>query len=169
LTRLLGIELALQQGDAARAASLLDRAAQDRPELLLQAQTALQWRQQTLGMDASARVAGSAQTLLSDTLQRLQSWVHGHPSDAGAWQALARVALAQNLGLQAIRAEAEVQAANLDLPAAVDRFKAAQDFARKGGLGTQAGDHIEASIIDTRLRQIQTQSKELTKEQAQQR
>jgi len=169
LTRLLGIEVALQQGDAARAASMLDRSAPDRPELLLQAQTALQWRQQTLGTNASARVSGEAQAWLADTLQKLQSWVHGHPNDAGAWQALARVAQAQNQGLLAIRAEAEVQAAQLDLPAAVDRFKAAQDHARKVGLGTQAGDHIEASIIDTRLREVEAQLKELVKTQAQQR
>ena len=41
-----------------------------------------------------------------------------------------------------------------------DRFKAAQDMARKGGPGTS--DHIEASIIDTRARQVES----LLREQA---
>jgi hypothetical protein len=36
-------------------------------------------------------------------------------------------------------------------------------------LGTQPGDHIEASIIDTRLREVQTLSRDLLREQAQQR
>jgi len=169
LSRLLGIELALQQGDVARAASLLDRTAHNRPELLLQAQTALQWQQQVAGSAVSARVSGEAQAWLADTLPKLQAWVHAHPRDAGAWQALARVAQAQHLSLLAIRAEAEVQAANLDLPAAIDRFKAAQDHARKGALGARAGDHIEASIIDSRLRDVEAQLKELVRTQASQR
>jgi hypothetical protein len=33
----------------------------------------------------------------------------------------------------------------------VDRFKAAQELVRRSGAG---GDHIEASIIDTRTRQV---------------
>ena len=46
-------------------------------------------------------------------------------------------------------AEAEAHAARYDYAAAVDRFKAGQDLARRGGPQV---DHIEASIIDTRLR-----------------
>jgi hypothetical protein len=57
-----------------------------------------------------------------------------------------------------VRAEAEARVAQLDYAAALDRFKAGQEMARKGG----AGDHIEASIIDTRARQVES----LLREQA---
>jgi predicted Zn-dependent protease len=167
--RMLRIEVALQTGDLNQAVSLLDPLATDRPELLLRSQVAVQWRRQSLGSAADARISGGAGELLADALQRLQTWVHGHPDDALAWQWLANVAAAQNLTLRALRAEAEVHVANLDLPAAVDRFKAAQDYAHKNGLGAQPGDHIEASIIDTRLRQVAAQSRELSREQALQR
>jgi crotonobetainyl-CoA:carnitine CoA-transferase CaiB-like acyl-CoA transferase len=50
--------------------------------------------------------------------------------------------------------------AHLDYQAALDRFKSAQDLARRGGGGR--GDHIEASIIDTRARQVES----LLREQA---
>lgn len=167
--RLLRTEVALQTGDVAQAVNLLDPLATDRPELFLRSQVAVQWRLQSLGNALDARMTGGAGELLTDVLQRLQAWVHGHPNDALAWQWLANVAAAQNLTLRAIRAEAEVHAAHLDLPAAVDRFKAAQDYARKNGLGAEPGDHIEASIIDTRLREVSTQSRELSREQALQR
>lgn len=167
--RLLRVEVALQTGDAAQAISLLDPLATDRPELFLRCQVAVRWRHQSLGSALDARISGGAGEMLADTLQRLQDWVHGHPYDALAWQWLANVAAAQNLMLRALRAEAEVHVANLDLPAAVDRFKAAQDYARKNSLGAQPGDHIEASIIDTRLRQVAAQSRELSREQALQR
>ena len=55
------------------------------------------------------------------------------------------------------------QVAHLDYEAALDRFKAAQELARRG---TGApGDHIEASIIDSRARQVES----LLREQALQR
>ena len=72
--------------------------------------------------------------------------------DAGAWQLLSAAHAAQGQPLRAIRAEAEARVAQLDYTAALDRFKAAQDLVRKGG----SGDHIEASIIDTRARQVES-------------
>ena len=92
----------------------------------------------------------------------LQTWVANHPKDASAWQLLAAVWQAQGQGLRAIRAEAEAHAARYDYAAAVDRFKAGQDLARRGGA---AADHIEASIIDTRLRATES----LLREQAAER
>jgi hypothetical protein len=59
---------------------------------------------------------------------------------------------AQRQTLRAIRAEAEVQVAHLDYKAAMDRLRAAQDLARKAG--ASSAEHIEASIIDTRARQV---------------
>jgi len=91
----------------------------------------------------------------------LQTWVASHPRDAGAWQLLAAVWQQQRQPLRAIRAEAEVHVARYDYAAAVDRFKAGQDMARKSGSGV---DYIEASIIDTRLRAVQSLLKEQTAE-----
>ena len=64
--------------------------------------------------------------------------------------------------LRAIRAEAEAQAARYDYAAAVDRFKGFPEMARRGG---PAVDHIGASIIDTRLRAMES----LLREQAAER
>jgi len=84
--------------------------------------------------------------------QSLQTWVTLYPRDATAWQWLARAYAAQGQPLRSVRAEAEARVAQLDYPAAMDRFKAAQDLVRRGGA---AGDHIEASIIDTRTREVE--------------
>jgi predicted Zn-dependent protease len=139
LARLLEAEVAMSQGNAARAAQLADLSAADRPEMLLGAQ---------------ARVrAGQA----ADVAGRLQTWVALHPRDAAAWQLLASAYAAQGQTLRSIRAEAEAQVAHLDYAAAMDRFKAAQELVRRSGAG---GDHIEASIIDTRARQVQSMLRE---------
>ena len=115
--------------------------AQGRPEVLLSAQSQI----------ASGRAGEAA--------QRLQTWTALHPRDATAWQLLAGAYGAAGQRLRAVRAEAEAQVAYLDYGAAMDRFKAAQDLVRKGGAGS---DHFEASIIDTRARQVES----LLREQA---
>ena len=92
-------------------------------------------------------------------MDSLQTWVSLQPRDAAAWQALAAAYAARNQPLRAVRAEAEAHVAHLDYRAALDRLKAAQDLVRKGAAG---GDHIEASIIDTRTRQLES----LLREQA---
>jgi predicted Zn-dependent protease len=132
--RMLGAEIALAAGDPARALAALEPAGMGRPELLLQSQARLQ----------TGRAAEAS--------QRLQTWVAGHPKDAAAWQLLAACYTAQQLPVRAIRAEAEAQVALLDYTAALDRFRAAQDLIRKGGGGA---DHIDASIVDTRTRQVE--------------
>ena len=141
LARLLAAEIALDAGNAAAAGQLVDIAGDRRPELMLGAQARLR--------------AGRA----AESSQHLQTWVTLHPRDGGAWQLLASAYAAHGEALRSIRAEAEVQVAHLDYAAAVDRFKAAQDLVRKDGA---AGDHIEASIIDTRSRAVQS----LLREQA---
>ena len=133
LARLLAAEIAVDAGDPARAADLVDISGDGRPELML-------------GSQARLRAGRSAQAS-----QRLQTWVALHPRDGGAWQMLASAYAAHGETLRSIRAEAEAQVAHLDYAAAVDRFKAAQDLVRRGGAGS---DHIEASIIDTRSRQV---------------
>ena len=121
---------------------------QRRPELLLQAQIALQ--------------TGHVESL-DVVAQRLQTWVAMTPNDALAWQFLASIYIAQNKTLRALRAEAEAKVAHLDYAGALDRLKGAQDRLRApGGSNISSADHIDASIIDTRLRQIEA----LLREQA---
>jgi predicted Zn-dependent protease len=143
-SRLLAAEIGLRAGDPSKAIALLDAASPGRPELVLSSQ---------------ARIANGR---AADTAQRLQTWVALHPRDALAWQLLASAYAAQGQTLRAIRAEAEAQVARLDYQAAIDRFRAAQEVARRGGPGS---DHIEASIIDTRARQVES----LLREQAAER
>jgi len=145
LARLLLAEIALAGGDAARAAALVSPSDTGRPDVLLAAQAAMR--------------TGRA----GDAAQRLQTWVALHPRDATAWQLLAQAYGAQGQGIRAIRAEAEAQVAWLDYAAAMDRFKAAQELVRRMAReGTLGNDHIEASIIDTRARQVES----LLREQA---
>lgn len=154
LGRLLQAELALAQGQASRAAQWLDSTAPMRPELMLWAQTQL-----ALGVpDATGKVPASAAAVA----QRLQSWLATHPRDALAWQRLGVAYQQQNLSLRALRAEAESHAVRFDYGAALDRFKAGQQAARAGAGAT---DQIEASIIDSRARQMEA----LLKEQQQER
>ena len=96
-------------------------------------------------------------SLLRQTSSGLQTLLAHSPKDAGAWQALATVFRQQQQPLRAIRAEAEGRAAQYDYAAAVDRLRAGQDMAR--GSANKA-DYYEASIIDTRLREMQSLAKE---------
>ncbi len=136
LARLLGVELWLAQGEPARALGILkpQEALDSRPALFLLA-------------DARLRT-GQAQA----ASESLQTWLADHPRDAQAWQWLSSAYTAQGRTVAAIRAEAEVNVAQLDYAAALTRFKAAQDLARQGG---GAADHFEASIVDTRARQME--------------
>lgn len=137
LTRLLTVELDLQTGEPAP-----DLVASARPELFLSSQV-------LIGKGRANEAASN-----------LQTWVARHPKDASAWQLLASAYSAQGLVLRSVRAEGEAQAAQLDYAAALDRFKAAQALVRSAaGAGV---DHIEASIVDTRTRQVQS----LLREQA---
>jgi len=136
ITQLLKAEIALQAGDAERAANLVDPAAAQRPELIL-------------GSDARIRTGRAA-----EASQRLQTWVALHPRDAQAWQLLSQAYSAQGQTLRSIRADAEAQVAHLDYQAALDRFKAAQELERRSAAGPS--DQIEAAIIDTRARQVES-------------
>ncbi len=133
LSRLLGAEVALAGDDARQALTLVNEssARSRRPEVMLTAQALVR-----VGQPGVAA-------------QLLQSWVVDHPRDAHVWQLLSTAYAAQGLTLRAIRADAEAHVAQLDYTAALDRFKAGQEVARKG-----TGDHIEASIIDTRARAV---------------
>jgi predicted Zn-dependent protease len=166
LAQLLGVELLLAKGDSSGALQLLGKAgnaeaATSRPKLFLTAQARLQNATKTQPeLGRSPASTGTAATSgLAASIQDLQTWVAGNPRDAQAWQLLASAYAEQGRTLSAIRAQAEVNAAQLDYPAALARFKTAQDWARKNGAGT---DHYEASIVDTRTRQVEL----LVREQA---
>lgn len=152
LTVWLAVELSLAAGDVTAAAALLAAASAGtaaaplrRPQLMLEAQVAL--------------LTGTGLSGLTD---RLQTWLAAHPRDAQAWQRLAAAYAQQAQPLRALRAEAEAQVARLDLAGALDRLTAAQDLLRQGGSARGSADHIEASIIDTRRRQLES----LLREQA---
>jgi len=150
LTAWLAVELSLAAGDVAAAAALLEAAsagtappAPRRPQLMLEAQV--------------SQLTGKGLAGLTD---RLQTWLAAHPRDAQAWQRLAAVYAQQAQPLRALRAEAEAQVARLDLAGALDRLTAAQDLLRQGGSARGSADHIEASIIDTRRRQLESMLRE---------
>ncbi len=92
----------------------------------------------------------------SQAIGELQTWLAEHPRDALAWQALAAVQEAQGQTLRSLRAQAEARVALLDYGAALDRLKAAQEWAR-----SNSANHIDASIIDTRTRAVQAMVREL--------
>ncbi len=161
LARLLGVELRLAQADGAAALALLQSDAKlqgksTRAELFLTAQAELQQGMAGSTTVASAPGKGPASGLAATT-QQLQTWVADHPRDAQAWQLLSSTYAAEGRTLSSIRAQAEVNVAQLDYPAALSRFKTAQEWARKGGAGT---DHFEASIVDTRTRQVESTVRE---------
>ncbi|HSW19238.1 MAG TPA: M48 family metalloprotease [Ramlibacter sp.] len=143
LARLLSAEIELAAGTPARAAQWIDTKSKERPEQFLSAQLAVATRQ------SAAQMAPIA--------EGLRDRVARDPRDAGAWRTLATLYTAQNEPLRAVRADAEANVAILDYAAARDRFKAAQDMARQmaqGKPGSPPLDHYEASIIDTRAREV---------------
>jgi len=137
-TRLLTMELALAQG-AVTTAQKLGEGLNDRSRatLLLKAQA---------GILSGKPAAESA-------AQALQTWLADHPGDALAWQMLAAANATMGRPVAQVRAEAEANVAQLDYAAAFTRFKAAQEIARKSAL---PADHIDASIVDTRARQMES-------------
>jgi predicted Zn-dependent protease len=131
-----GSSAAARQTQAGQRALLLLRS-----QITLAAAPAVR-AQGDLGQDAALR----------ETLEALQTWVAEHRDDATAWLLLAQASEALGLQLRALRAQAEARAALGDLGAAIDRLRAAQARSRTA---TGGGDFIEASIIDTRLRELQ--------------
>ena len=140
--RLILVQATLASGQPARALAIIDSApasASPRPLLLARAQAAL----------ASAR-GGDTAALRSST-EALQTWVAERHGDVSVWSQLAQCAGALGLRLRALRAEAEAHGAAGDITGAIDRLRAAQRQAQSSGTPP---DFIEASIIDTRLREL---------------
>ena len=148
-SRLLGLELQAARGEHAQVVQALTAggptARWARPELVALAQSLLH-------LPANP----NTQTAIEQLRLRVQT------PDPQAWTLMAGLLAAQGQQLAALRAEGEAQLARLDLPGALDRFRAAQEAARRGPL--QPGEHIEASIVDTRVRDITAQLREQAQE-----
>jgi predicted Zn-dependent protease len=106
---------------------------------------------------AQSRVATQQAVQAKMAANEMSLWLSQHPRDATAWLVLASAHELMGDRLRSIRAQAEARAVELDAGAAVDRFKAAQilahQLANEGKL--DAAGHMEASIIDARLRELQ--------------
>ncbi len=150
--QLLAVQSMLARGDSARATVLLQAFATDasRPVMLLNARAAL-----------AAPAAAASTAALKPRAEELQTWVAVHPADADAWVLLGQAWARLNQPLRSLRAEAEARLAVGDLTGAVDRLRAAQRSARTGG----GADFIEASVVDARLRDIETLRRQLTAEE----
>ena len=143
------------------------------PQARLAGQTLDDWSQRALQRRSRAGLLLRAQAVrlldqpqaLAQVAQALQARVTERPDDAQAWQALASVSQMQNQPLRAIRAEAEAQVARLDYPGALDRLRAAQNLTR----GSARTDHIEASIVDARLREVERLLRETDRQEREDR
>jgi predicted Zn-dependent protease len=147
LVRLLSAELALSAGDAPQAVALLE------PKATVIANHDRATRMQL----AQSRVATRKPAQAKLAAGELSLWLNLHPRDASAWLLQASAYELLGDGLRSIRAQAEARAMELDYGAAVDRFKAAQILAHQmasEGKLDRAG-HMEASIIDARLRELE--------------
>ncbi|PUE54341.1 M48 family metalloprotease [Limnohabitans parvus] len=150
LVTLLQAEVATKQerfGAALQVFQTLGGKTPQRPELLATAQALLRL---------------PAHPMRADITRQLREQVTQAPHDGQAWNTLASMLALQGQTLASLRAEGEAQMARMDWSGAVDRFRAAQDWAKNNRL--QPGDHIEASIVDTRLRQVQSQIREMQAE-----
>ena len=143
----------VDRGAAAQAAEEMKAYANDgsRPSLLLDSEIALRMAPATA--PDSAPLKANASTL--------QTWVAVHPNDPLAWTALAQTWSKLGQPLRSIRAEAEARYALGDLQGAVDRLRAGQKLARGGG----PVDFIDASVLDSRLRTIEAQRRQLVADQ----
>lgn len=120
-----------------------------RPETMARAEAAIA---RAAARDPSAGAA------LQQSVETLQTWVALYPRDVLAWTLLSECAEPLGQKLRAIRAEAEAHAAQGDLIGAIDRFRAGQKLTRTGRV-----DFVEASIIDSRLRELLAERRELLK------
>jgi len=143
----------LDRGAPAKAAEAMKAYSGDgsRPTLLLDAQIALIATPTVTPESAALKANASA----------LQTWVAIHPGDSLAWSALAQTWGRLGAPLRSIRAEAEARYALGDLLGAVDRLRAGQRLARGGG----PVDFIDASVLDSRLRAIEAQRRQILAEQ----
>jgi predicted Zn-dependent protease len=90
----------------------------------------------------------------AQALGDLRAWLVDHPRDTAAWRLVSQAHAALGNQVAAVRAEGEISAIEQDAVAALDRMRAAQDLARAGKWGPAGPDYVEASILDTRTREL---------------
>ncbi len=157
---LLNVQSQLERGNTARAVEVLEPYALEasRPVLLINARVAL-----SAGLPSAVNLPR-----LTRSAEALQTWVAVNRNDAEAWSSLNQLWGALNQPLRALRADAEARYALGDWVGAIDRLRAGQRLAKRGsvgGAGVTGADFIEASVIDSRLRDIEAQRKALSAEE----
>ncbi len=163
---LLNAQSQLERGNSARAVEVLEPYAQEvygaqngaqitRPMLLMSARIAL-----SAGLPPAVNLPR-----LTRSAEALQTWVAVNRQDAEAWSSLSQIWGALSQPLRALRADAEARYLLGDWVGAIDRLKAGQRLARRGTANAAGADFIEASVIDSRLRDIEAQRKSLSAEE----
>lgn len=148
VVELLSAEVAVLQGQAQRGLALLETLdGRERTVRMARAETALKWLQQA----GDIRERAAARQALQLHTDNLATWVINHKRDALAWSVLSTCQQALDQPLRAVRADAEARWALGDLNGALDRFKAGQRLVRT----SRTPDHVEASVIDSRLRDLE--------------
>lgn len=158
LLALLRTQSLLARGDGLAAWTAVQPYAMEssRPALILTSQVALV----LLAPQASAAAKSAGEPLARRLAEDMQGWVASSPGDFGMWQALSQVQGALNQRLRSVRSEAEAHYASGDWDGASDRLRAAQRLPRT----SDPGDFVELSVIDSRLRRIDAQRRELALE-----
>jgi len=150
---LMQVQSLLDRGATAQAAEAMKPYANDgsRPALLLDTQVTLLGTPSVTPESPALKASASA----------LQTWVAVHPDDSLAWTGLGQTWARLGQPLRSIRAEAEARYALGDLLGAADRLRAGQRLARGGG----PVDFIDASVLDSRLRAIEAQRRQIALDQ----
>jgi predicted Zn-dependent protease len=127
-------------------------ASADRPRLVLRTQCQLALQQTTAAQSAA---------------DAMQLWLAEHPRDGLAWDLAAQALNQTGDQLRALRADAESRAVRWDEGGAIDRLRAAQALSKRlsqAGRLDRAGQ-MESSIIDSRMRTLEAQRRELLRPQ----
>jgi predicted Zn-dependent protease len=150
----------LARGDAVRAIAVLQPFASEssRPVTLMLTQAVL------ASAPAGSPAGAPVEAALRRSAEDLQTRVATQPADATSWALLGQVWGRLGQPLRALRADAEAQLALGDLPGAIERLRAGQRLARSAG----ATDFIEASVVDARLRDIESQFRQIAIEERRQ-
>lgn len=145
---LLAADVAVAEGQAQRATAQLESLnGRERAVRMARAEAAVKWLQQA----GDVRERAKARQALQLHTDGLVTWVIDHKRDALAWSMLTVCHQALDQPLRAVRADAEARWALGDLNGALDRFKAGQRLVRS----SRTPDHVEASVIDSRLRDLE--------------